>query len=252
MRLNHYLASCGVCSRRRADQLILDGRVVVNKELVTELGVKVDPATDKVTVDGKPVSFETKKIFLFYKPKYVVSTLSDPQGRRSLTDFLREVRFRLFPVGRLDYDVSGLMILTNNGDYANINLHPRYEVRRRYLAMVEGEVLAETAKKTLLGVELEDGFSKIYSFKILNKRDRIVKKFFSDSQLKTSRRKYSDIEEVSYIDIEVAEGRKHLVKRIFKSIDHPVIELIRTEHGEFSLLEGVGSDLVEGDLVEIS
>ena len=147
MRLNHYLASCGVCSRRRADQLILDDRVVVTKELVTELGVKVDPATDKVTVDGKPVSFETKKIFLFYKPKYVVSTLSDPQGRRSLTDFLREVRFRLFPVGRLDYDVSGLMILTNNGDYANINLYPMYEVRRRYLVMVEGEVLAETAKK---------------------------------------------------------------------------------------------------------
>ena len=144
MRLQKYLALCGTASRRNAEKMILEGRISVNGKTVTEMGFKVDEAKDIVTADGKPVSVQEEKHYIaYYKPLGEVSTVSDPEGRATVMDKFRDYPVRLYPVGRLDYDSEGLLLLTNDGDMMNHVLHPSHEVDKVYLTKVSNRVTEE-------------------------------------------------------------------------------------------------------------
>jgi 23S rRNA pseudouridine2605 synthase len=203
-RLQKVLAASGVASRRKAEQLILDGRVRVNGELVSVLGVKVDPSIDRITVDGRPVEMEKKVYCLLYKPSGVITTVSDPQGRKTVIDLLNNIRERVFPVGRLDSDTSGVLLLTNDGELAHALLHPRHQIEKVYRAVVEGAVTRETVRQLATGVVLEDGIT--FPAKV-----RVV-----------SRGKNQTVLELS-----IHEGRNRQVRRMCAAVGHPVIRLER-------------------------
>src|SRR5512138_1847291 len=157
-RLQKFLASAGVASRRKAEELIASGRVKVNERAVTQLGSKVDPEKDLVTVDGKLVSPPaSRSYYLLYKPPGCVTTASDPEGRPTALEYLRGVRARLFPVGRLDWDAEGALLFTDDGELANRLAHPRYGHRRVYLVKVKGDPAPEALLRMTAGVRLEDG-----------------------------------------------------------------------------------------------
>lgn len=155
-RLQKVIAHAGVASRRKAEQLIVDGRVKVNGKIVKELGVKVTPS-DKVEVDGIPVEGEEPVYFLLYKPRGVLSSVADDKGRKVVTDYFEHVKQRIYPVGRLDYDTSGLLLLTNDGEFANLLMHPRNEIEKVYVAKVKGIPSKESLNHLQRGVRLEDG-----------------------------------------------------------------------------------------------
>ncbi|MCB0310491.1 MAG: rRNA pseudouridine synthase [Bdellovibrionales bacterium] len=214
-RLHKYLAECGVASRRRAEELISAGKVAVNGVVVTKLGVKIDPERDQIRVEGKPVRPAEKGIMLFNKPRGVVSTMRDPQGRRNISDFLTKRYRSYFPVGRLDTDTSGLMILTNDGDLAERLLHPRHEIDRIYLAKVRGSLASDTIQKLEKGVTLADGIARAW--------------VSIEGELNERGEKYS------HLLVTVREGRNRLVRRILDKVGHPVLELKRISHGPFKL-----------------
>ena len=158
IRLQKLLAQSGVASRRKCEELMLDGLVEVDGEVVTRLGTKVDPRTAVIRVEGKRLPPISDKVYLvLHKPRGVVSTMSDPEGRRTLGDLVAERPERLFHVGRLDTDTEGLIILTNDGDFAQRLAHPSHEVDKTYVAEVDGEVHVRTIRQLLAGVTLEDG-----------------------------------------------------------------------------------------------
>lgn len=207
-RLQKYLARAGIASRRAAETLITAGRVKVNGSIVRELGTKVDGAKDLVVVDGKPaVAPNEKTWFLLYKPPGVVTTLKDPQGRPTISDYLARVPSRVFPVGRLDYDAEGALLLTDDGDVANKLMHPRHQVRRVYLAKVKGDPTDASLEKLRGGVRLEDGFAKPTDVSRFEKADKNT-----------------------WLRIVVTEGRPHLIKRLCAAIGHPVVRLFRPSH----------------------
>ena len=213
VRLQKLIAGTGLSSRRKAEQLIAAGRVTVNGKVVTELGTKVDPAHDHVKVDGRHLSAAQPFVYLMLnKPKHVMSTLDDPGGRPTVKDFLRGVSVRVFPVGRLDFDSEGLMLLTNNGELAQALLHPRYHVAKTYLIKVKGVLTDEEIRELERGVKLEDGMT-------------------SPAQVK----KVSKAEANSWLEITIREGRKHQVKRMLESVGHPVIRLTRIKMGSLAL-----------------
>ncbi|HEX5646366.1 MAG TPA: pseudouridine synthase [Nitrospira sp.] len=213
VRLQKLIAGTGLSSRRKAEQLIVSGRVTVNGKVVTELGTKVDPACDHVKVDGKHLTAAQPFVYLMLnKPKHVMSTLDDPGGRPTVKDFLRGVSVRVFPVGRLDFDSEGLMLLTNNGDLAQALLHPRYHVPKTYLIKVKGVLTDEEIRELERGVKLEDGMT-------------------GPAQVK----KVSKAEANSWLEITIREGRKHQVKRMLESVGHPVIRLTRVKMGSLAL-----------------
>ena len=213
VRLQKLIAGTGLTSRRKAETLIAAGRVLVNGKTVTELGTKVDPARDHVKVDGKHLSAAQPFVYLMLnKPKNVVSTLDDPGGRTTVKAYLRGVSVRVFPVGRLDFDSEGLMLLTNNGDLAQAMLHPRYHVPKTYLIKVKGVLNDEDIRSLEEGVRLEDGMT-------------------SPAQV----RKVRKVEANSWLEITIREGRKHQVKRMLESVGHPVIKLLRIRMGPLSL-----------------
>ena len=159
IRLNRYLSLAGVGSRRKNDELILSGVVKVNGKVVQELGVKVDPLTDRVTVQGKPVSIQQKSYYLlFNKPKDCITTLSDERGRTTVMDYVK-VRERIYPIGRLDRNTTGVLLLTNDGDLAHALTHPKHEIERVYRVRLERGILDEDLKKLRRGVRLEDGLA---------------------------------------------------------------------------------------------
>lgn len=204
-RLQKFLARAGIASRRAAEGLITQGRVAVNGTVVTELGSKVDPATDAVTVDGKPVKLEEERTwYLLNKPEGVVTTITDPQGRPTIGDFVKNLGKRLFPVGRLDYDAEGALLLTDDGETMNRLLHPRYQVPRTYLVKVKGEPTEATLTKLRGGVRLEDGMAAPAKVEVFGKA-----------------------EANTWLEIVVTEGRPHLVKRLCAAIGHPVVRLFR-------------------------
>jgi 23S rRNA pseudouridine2605 synthase len=211
-RLQKFLASAGVASRRKAEELIAQGRVAVNGKVVREPGTRVDPARDLVSVDGKPaLGREEHRYLLLYKPPGCVTTLSDPQGRRTAAEYLRDVGDRVFPVGRLDYDAEGAVLFTTDGELANRLAHPRYGHRRVYLVKVkggEGAALDAALARLVEGVRLEDGPARALAARVHEKADRNV-----------------------WIRIEVGEGRYHLVKRLCESVGLPVLRLFRPEFG---------------------
>jgi len=159
LRLNKALAEAGIASRRAADALIFSGRVRVNGVVVRTPGVRIDPQADVVEVDGKRVRFSVPKVvYLMYKPKNTITTLYDPQGRRTIRDFLRGIPVRVFPVGRLDRNTTGLLLLTNDGELANRLMHPRYGIEKVYEVCLRGNLPPEAKRRVEMGVTLEDGF----------------------------------------------------------------------------------------------
>ncbi|RKG95415.1 pseudouridine synthase [Corallococcus sp. CA053C] len=204
-RLQKYLARAGVASRRHAEELITSGRVGVNNQTVTELGSRVEPGTDLVTVDGKLVTPpEESSYYLLYKPIGVVTTLSDPQGRPTVANYVEETGRRLFPVGRLDYDAEGALLFTDDGALAHKLTHPSFQVPRTYLAKVKGVPDMPTIEKLRGGVRLEDGMATPVYVGIFEK-----------------------VERNTWLKIVVAEGRPHLIKRLCAAVGHPVVRLFR-------------------------
>jgi len=211
VRLQKFLAECGVGSRRKMEQFIIEGRVRINGQVVTELGRKINPDVDRVEVNRRPVHAAPKGIMLLNKPRGVVSTLSDPEGRRSVADYLTKHYSSYFPVGRLDWDSTGLMVLTNDGEVAERLMHPRYGFERVYHARVEGSLPAELLNKLERGVRLSDGVVKAKGT-ILRNDDN-----------------------TTWVEVHIHEGRNRVVRRLFEKLGHPVMKLKRTVYGPFKL-----------------
>ena len=206
MRLQKYLALSGVASRRASEKLIADGHVAVNGFTVTEMGVQVDETSDIVTVDGAPVTIESEKHYLaYYKPIGEVTTVSDPEGRATVMDRFRDYPVRLYPVGRLDYDSEGLLLLTNDGDLMNSLLHPSHEVEKAYLVKVSNHVTEETLRRLRAGVTLDDG------------------RMTSPAEARLVR--YETF--ASVVMVTIHEGRNRQVRRMFSAVGHEVVSLKR-------------------------
>jgi 23S rRNA pseudouridine2605 synthase len=211
-RIQKILAQAGIASRREAERLILEGRVRVNGRLVDALGAKADPSKDHIKVDGKRIGgLESKVAILLNKPRNFLSTAEDPQGRPTVMD-LCKTKKRVYPVGRLDFDAEGLLILTNDGELANTLTHPRYEVLRTYLAKVIGVPEGKDLNRLKKGVLLEDGMARVVSCRVIGEKEKH-----------------------SWVRVVVAEGRNHLVKRILSAIGHPVLKLKRIGFGPVQL-----------------
>lgn len=213
IRLQRLLSMAGLASRRRAEELIRAGRVRVNGERVTELGVRVDPAVDRVEVDGRRVEPARPVWIALHKPKGYVTTRRDPQGRPTIYDLLPPAYTRLFHVGRLDADSEGLLLLTNQGDVAHRLLHPRYGVDRVYEAEVAGRVTAATERRILEGIELEDGIARAHAL------ERVPGGPAGTTRLRVTMR----------------DGRKRIVRRLLAAAGHPVRRLVRLSHGPVRL-----------------
>jgi 23S rRNA pseudouridine2605 synthase len=166
-RLQKRIANSGYTSRRKAEVLIEEGKVKVNGETVTELGTKVK-SSDTVEVEGIKLEQEDKLYILFYKPAQVITSVSDDKGRKVVTDYFKELDTRIYPVGRLDYDTSGLLLLTNDGDFTNLMTHPRYKIKKKYVVKLKGYLMREEVKALEKGVKLEDGVTQPATVKIKN------------------------------------------------------------------------------------
>lgn len=212
VRLQKYLAAAGLGSRRKCEEIILAGRVRVNGEVVKELGVKVDPERDRVEVDGKPVKPAEKIYILLYKPAGYVTTLYDPQGRPKVTDLLRGVSARVHPVGRLDYETEGLLLLTNDGDLTFRLTHPRHEIPKTYHALVKGVPDAADLRRLRTGVMLEDGMTAPAQVRLLK-----VEKGNA------------------WLEITIHEGRNRQVRRMAEAVGHPVLYLCRVKYAFLDL-----------------
>ncbi len=218
VRLHKLLAQSGIASRRKCEELMLGGEVVVDGEVVTRLGTKVDATTAVIRVSGKRLPPISPHVYLVLnKPTGVVSTMSDPQGRRTISDLVADRPERLFHVGRLDTDTSGLLILTNDGDFAQRLAHPSYEVDKTYVAEVDGEVHRRTMLGLLDGVELDDGPVTVSAARVLGGDPR------KQAQGK------------SIVELTIHEGRNRIVRRLLAHVGHPVRRLTRTVVGPVSL-----------------
>jgi 23S rRNA pseudouridine2605 synthase len=213
VRLQKVIADSGLASRRKAEELIAQGRVTVNGAVVCELGTKVNPEKDHVKVDGRHLKPAPPQTFIMLnKPRNVVSTMSDPGGRSTIADLLPGVRMRVFPVGRLDFDSEGLMLLTNDGELAQLLLHPRHHVPKTYLVKVKGMLAPEHIEALEKGVMLDDGRTGPANVKKVGKAT-----------------------ENSWLEVTIYEGRKHQVKRMLDAVNHPVLKLKRVKFGPLAL-----------------
>ena len=213
VRLQKVMAAAGVASRRVSEQLIQAGRVEVNGEIVTELGRRIEPATDLVSVDGVAVQLDpAKRYVMLNKPIGIVSSLSDQYGRPDLRRYTEQYEERLFNVGRLDAETSGLLILTNDGDLAHVLAHPSFGVQKTYIAKVEGRMSPQTVSRLTSGVELEDG-------PIAADKTRLL-----------------DVErEHSMVEVTLHSGRNRIVRRMLEEVGHPVVDLVRRSFGPLNL-----------------
>lgn len=211
-RIQKILAQMGIASRRKAEELIIEGRVTVNGE-VAVIGMKADPAKDHIKVDGRLFIKPEPKIYLmFNKPAGVVTSLFDPQGRPTIKDFLKGIKYRVFPVGRLDYDSEGLLLITNDGDFAHGILHPSKKISKTYVVKVKGVIDENAMERLRRGVRLEDGLT-------LPARIKRIRKSESNS----------------WVEITIYEGRKRQVKRMLEKVGYPVIKLRRIAIGSLKL-----------------
>jgi 23S rRNA pseudouridine2605 synthase len=224
-RLQKVLAASGIASRRACEQLMTDGRVEVDGEVVTRLGARVDPERSVIRVDGRRIPSASAHVYLVLnKPRGVVSTMADPQGRPTLADHVADRPERLFHVGRLDTDTEGLILLTNDGEFAHRLAHPSYGVAKTYLAQVSGRVEAAVHRRLSDGVVLDDGPVQVDGFRVLDS---------------TGGR--------TLVEIVLHEGRKHIVRRLLAQVGHPVVRLARTSIGPVRL-----GDLRVGDHRELT
>jgi 23S rRNA pseudouridine2605 synthase len=203
-RLQKILAKGGLASRRNAEALITQGRVRVNGKIVTELGSQADARNDKVEVDGKRVVMESRMYFLFHKPRGVVSTLSDPEGRPTITDYLKPIPVRVFAVGRLDFATSGALLLTNDGDFSDTLLHPRKSVPKTYVVKVQGLMKEADIELWRTGVRLEDGVTKPAELKII--------RYETDK---------------TWFELTISEGRNQQIRRMGEATQFRVMRLAR-------------------------
>ena len=217
-RLQKLIAESGYCSRRKAEELIKQKKVKVNGKIVTELGTKAS-FSDEIMIDGNLIEYQEKEYYLFYKPRGVVCTTSDDKGRKTVLDYFDNVQKRIYPVGRLDYDTTGLLLLTNDGEFANLMMHPKSKIDKFYVAKVEGIVTGDEVKVLKKGVYL-DG-KKIYPSRVKLKK--------IDKQKMTS-----------IIEITNHDGINHEVKRLMEYVGHNVIKLKREAFG-FLTLSGLKS-----------
>jgi 23S rRNA pseudouridine2605 synthase len=219
VRLQKVLANAGVASRRVAEQLIVEGRVRVNGEVVSELGSRIDPENDLVDVDGTAVQLDqSKRYVMLNKPTGVVSSMKDDRGRPDLRRFTVEWEERLYNVGRLDAETSGLLVLTNDGELAHVLAHPSFGVTKVYIAKVDGRVTAQTIQKLIRGIELEDG-------PIAADKARLL----SASANSTSG------QDESLVELTLHSGRNRIVRRMMAAVGHPVVELVRRQFGPLHL-----------------
>ncbi len=213
MRLQKYIANAGVTSRRKAEDLILQGRVKVNGKIVRELGTKVNPSKDLVTVDGDVIKLEEKKVYiLLNKPEGYVTSLKDPHNDKLVLDLIKGVKERLFPVGRLDKDTSGLLIMTNDGNIAYKLTHPKYKIWKRYIALVKGQPDSDTIEKLKNGVIIDGK-------KTSKARVKLLKKHGQNAVL----------------EISIYEGRNRQIRKMCEYVGHPVIKLKRVSIGKIKL-----------------
>lgn len=212
-RLNKYLAECGIASRRSADKIILDGRVKINGKVVTELGSKVNIYNDTVMIDDVIVKANTKDVVvMFNKPKGCITSASDEKGRKTIFDYVKIDNIRLFPVGRLDYDSEGLLLLTNNGDLANKISHPSSEIPKTYLVKVKGEMPEHKLAQLRKGVIVDGVVTKRAKVKLLEYKDGI-----------------------SRLEVTITEGRNRQVRKMFEAVEREVIFLKRIAIGDLRL-----------------
>ncbi len=215
IRLQKLLAQAGIGSRRACEDLITAGRVMVDEQVVRELGVRVDPNRVAIHVDGLRVQLDESKVYLaINKPLGVVSTMDDERGRPALSDFVGQRKERLFHIGRLDIDTEGLLLLTNDGELAHRLQHPSYGVPKTYLAEIRGPVARDVGKRLRAGVDLEDGTIAVDSFRIV------------DSQPGKA-----------LVEVVLHEGKHHVVRRLLEAVGHPVLQLVRTDVGPIRLGE---------------
>lgn len=230
-RLQKVMAAAGVASRRVSEDLIVAGRVTVNGSVVTELGRRVDTTTDRVAVDGTAVQLDTSRRYVMLnKPVGVVSSMRDEQGRPDLSRFVAEYPERLFNVGRLDAETSGLLILTNDGELAHVLAHPSFGVTKTYVARVRGLVTPQTIARLTRGVELEDGPIAADRAKLMQSSER-----GGDS----------------LVEVTLHSGRNRIVRRMLAEVGHPVIELVRRQFGPLhlgTLRVGAMRDLTRAEL----
>ena len=207
-RLQKILSQAGIASRRESETIIAGGRVAVNGTVVTELGTKADPESDTITVDGKPIAIAQKRVYLLlYKPVGYMTTMKDPEGRPIVTDLLKGIKERVYPVGRLDYNTEGLLLLTNDGAFANMLMHPSHEVDKGYLVRVSGRVTQAQIKRLAEGVKLEDGMTA---------PAKVVP--------------VSESENNSWISITIHEGRYRQVRRMCEAVGLSVVRLKRSRY----------------------
>lgn len=214
MRLQKFLARAGAASRRGSEDLMTAGRVRVNGEVVTELGTKVDPAVDVVTLDGKRLSLAEEPVYIaLNKPAGVMTTMSDPQGRMTVATLVPTTEYPgLFPVGRLDYETTGLLLFTTDGEIAHRLLHPKWHVEKVYRALIDGRAVEAELQRLRDGVALDDGLT-------------------APARVKSLRSSGT----TTFVEIAITEGRKRQVRRMFSKIGHPVLELHRASFGPVPL-----------------
>lgn len=227
IRLQKVMAQAGVASRRVAEDMIAQGRVAVNGVTIIEPGLRVNPEVDQLTVDGIPIQLDASKRYLMLnKPVGVVSTMADDRGRPDLSQFTDEFEERLFYVGRLDQDTSGLLILTNDGELAHVLAHPSFGVQKTYIAQVSGKVTPQVIARLTTGFDLHDGFIQADKARLLS---------------------YSQGTHTSLVEITLHSGRNRIVRRMLKEVGHPVQELVRRSFGPLNL-----GTLAVGEVRELS
>ena len=215
-RLQKFIASSGITSRRKAEELIINGKVKVNGEIVRELGTKVS-GNDEVIVNGKLLSKEEKVYYILNKPREVITSVKDEHNRKTVIDIIKDEERRIFPVGRLDYDTTGLVLLTNDGELANKLMHPSEEISKVYVAKIEGKLTPTEIMKLKSGIVVD---------KIKYQADRIKIK--------------DEDENTSIVEVTIHEGKYHEVRKLFESINHDVLKLKR-EKLAFLDLKGLKS-----------
>lgn len=232
VRLQKVLAAAGIASRRASEELIAAGRVAVNGRVVTEPGTRIDAATDRVAVDGAPVQVDTsRRTVVLNKPVGVVSSMRDEQGRRDLREFADGYEERLFNIGRLDQDTSGLLLLTNDGNLAHVLAHPSFGVEKTYVALVRGQLAARTVTRLTHGVELDDGPIAADRARVLGTKGG-----------------------ATLVELTLHSGRNRIVRRMLEAVGHPVQELVRRRFGPVHLGDlavGATRDLTRAELSDL-
>lgn len=212
VRLQKVLASAGVASRRVCEEMIVKGRIKVNNKVIRELGSRIDPVNDQVQVDGRPIQLDPDRVyFAFHKPKGVVSTMQDENGRPCLSDYFVGLD-RVFNVGRLDAETTGLLLMTNDGEMANQLAHPSYEVEKLYVAKVRGQITRVEMQQLKDGVKLEDGLAKADSARVLDQS-----------------------EQTSLVELTLHSGKNRVVRRMLEAVGFPVLDLTRKSFGPLRL-----------------